>query len=264
VRKTRARPLAGRGVVVTRPAHQARQLASLIEAAGGRPFLFPVLEIRDVERSAALLDVIDRLDEFELAVFVSPNAVERGMALVAARREWPRKLKVAAIGGGSLRALERYGMTDVTAPEGRSDSEALLDLPALSLVFRKRIVVFRGVGGRELLGETLTDRGAVVEYAECYQRVLPDSDVASLLRAWTEKKLDAVTVTSSEGLRNLFDMVGAPGRESLLETPLFVTHPRIAETAQAMGVRRVVVTGPGNEGLVAGLSAYFDAHCRRE
>ena len=259
----RRKPLAGKGIVVTRPAHQARDLARLIEAAGGRPLLFPVLEIRDVEKSAALLDVINRLDAFDLAVFVSPNAVERGMALVTARRAWPRKLKVAAVGGGSVRALERHGITGVMAPEGRSDSEALLDLPALALVFRKRIVVFRGVGGRELLGETLADRGALVEYAECYQRVRPDIDVALLLRAWTGKKLNAVTVTSSEGLRNLFEMAGAPGREPLLETPLFVPHPRIAETAHGLGVRRVVVTGPGDEGLLTGLIAHFSAQAQR-
>lgn len=246
--------------MVTRPPHQARPLARLIEAAGGRPLMFPVLEIRDVEKSAALLDVIDRLDEFELAVFVSPNAVERGLALVAARRAWPAKLKVAAVGGGTVRALERHGITDVTAPVGRFDSEALLELPALSLVYRKRVVVFRGVGGRELLSETLADRGALVEFAESYQRVRPDVDVALLLRAWSANRLDAVTVTSSEGVHNLFDMVGAPGREPLRETPLFAPHPRIAETAQELGVRRVVVTGPGDEGLVAGLRAYFGMH----
>lgn len=256
----RRKPLAGKGIVVTRPPHQARALARLIEAAGGRPLMFPVLEIRDVEKSAALLDLIDRLDGFELAVFVSPNAVERGMALVTAYRAWPPKLKIAAVGGGTVRALERHGITDVIAPAGRFDSEALLELPALSLVYRRRIVVFRGVGGRELLSETLADRGALVEHAECYQRARPDLDVALLLRAWSAKKLDAVTVTSSEGVRNLFEMVGAPGREPLLETPLFAPHPRIAEAAQGLGVRRVVVTGPGDEGLVAGLGAFFGAH----
>jgi uroporphyrinogen-III synthase len=253
------KPLAGKGVVVTRPAHQAQALAGLIKNAGGRPILFPAIEIRDVENSAPLLDVINRLDEFSLAVFVSPNAAERGMALVAARRAWPRKLAVAAVGSGGVKALERRGVTGVITPPGRFDSEALLDLPALALVYGKRIVVFRGVGGRELLSETLRERGAVVEYAECYRRVRPDSDVAPLLRAWARNELDAITVTSSEGLRNLLEMVGAPGHEQLLNTPLFVPHPRIANAASGLGIRKVIVTGPGDEGLLTGLRAYFGA-----
>ena len=255
----KSKPLAGKGIVVTRPAHQSRQLAKLIEGAGGRPILFPVIEIRDVVDPTTLLRLIDRLDEFDLAVFVSPNAAEKGIALVTARRAWPLKLKAAAVGSGGVRALERRGVTGVIAPSGRFDSEALLGLPALTLMFGKRVVVFRGVGGRELLSETLTERGALVEYAECYQRVQPASDAAPLLRAWSGGKLDAVTVTSSEGLRNLFEMIGAPGRDSLLRTPLFVPHPRIMAAAHGLGVATVVVTGPGDEGLHAGLIAYFSA-----
>jgi uroporphyrinogen-III synthase len=255
----RRKPLAGKGIVVTRPPHQAGELARRIKAAGGSPLLFPTIEIRDIEDPVPLLGLVDRLDQFDLAVFVSPNAAEKGMALVTARRAWPGKLKVAAVGGGGVSALERHGVTGVMAPVGRYDSEALLDLPALALVYGRRIVVFRGVGGRELLSETLRERGAVVEYAECYQRVRPELDAGLLLRAWAGNKLDAVTVSSSEGLRNLFEMVTAPGRERLQRTPLFVPHPRIADAAGSLEIQRVIVTGPGDEGLLTGLAAYFNA-----
>ena len=255
----RRKPLAGKGIVVTRPPHQAGELARRIKAAGGRPLLFPTIEIRDIVDSVPLLALVDRLDQFDLAIFVSPNAAERGMALVNARRTWPARLKIAAVGSGSVEVLERHGMTGVMAPGGRNDSEALLDLPALSLVFGRRIVVFRGVGGRELLSETLQDRGAIVEYAECYQRVRPELDVGLLLRDWAGNKVHAVTITSSEGLRNLFEMVGAEGRARLQLTPLFVPHPRIADAAGRLEVQRVIVTGPGDEGLVTGLAAYFNA-----
>jgi uroporphyrinogen-III synthase len=254
----RRKPLARRGIVVTRPAHQAQALTRLISGAGGKPLPFPVIEIRDIEDPAPLLGLIDRLDEFNVAIFVSPNAAERGMAVVKARRAWPAKLKAAAVGSGGVKTLQRHGVTDVIAPEGRFDSEALLELPAFALVYGKRFVVFRGVGGRELISETLTERGAVVEYAECYQRVRPDNDVAPLLRAWERNELDAIAVTSSEGLRNFLDMIGAQGRELALRTPVFVPHPRIAETASDLGVLKVIVTGPGDEGLLTGLSNYFN------
>jgi uroporphyrinogen-III synthase len=252
-------PLKGRTIVVTRPMHQSQALARLIQDAGGRAILFPAIEVRDIEDPGRFTQLIDRLDEFDLAVFVSPNAVERGMSVISARRKFPRRLQVATVGGGSVRALEQFGITGVIAPQGRSDSEALLELPALGAMGGRRVVIFRGAGGREALGEGLRGRGAAVEYAECYRRVRPALDAAPLLEAWSRKGVDAITVTSSEGLRNFADMIGPTGRERLPDTPLFAPHPRIAEAAHALGVHKVIVTGPGDEGLVTGLNAYFGA-----
>jgi uroporphyrinogen-III synthase len=48
----------------------------------------------------------------------------------------------------------------------------------------KRVIIFRGEGGRELLGETLKQRGAAVEYVSCYRRARPQLDPAPLLKLW--------------------------------------------------------------------------------
>lgn len=252
---TKNQPLAGKGIVVTRPAHQARALARLIEAAGGRSILFPAIEIRDVEDTGPFVRLVDRLEEFDLAIFISPNAVDRAMSLIRTRRRLPAGLRVATVGGGSVRALERHGVTGVIAPQGRYDSEALLELRETAAA--RRVVIFRGEGGRELLGDSLRARGTLVEYAECYRRARPDLDPTPLLDAWTRKQLDAVTVTSSDGVRNLFEMVGPSGRERLPHTPLFAPHPRIAETARGLGIEKAIVTGPGDKGLLTGLTDYF-------
>ena len=249
--------LAGRRVVVTRPAGQTAHMAALVRAAGGEPVLFPALEIQDAEDLRPVLALVDRLDAFDLAIFVSANAVDKALALVQERRAWPARLRVATVGRGSERALERHGFAAVIAPGERFDSEALLDLPELKDVAGKRVVIFRGDGGRELLGDTLSARGATVEYAECYRRVRPTADAAPLLALWERHKLDAFTVTSSEGLANLCDMLGEAGRQCLQQTPLFAPHERIAAAARTLGVQTVVLTGPGDEGLVAGLAAFF-------
>lgn len=249
--------LAGRGIVVTRPAEQARQLADLIRAAGGNPVLFPVLEILDSGDLQPLHALIDRLDEFDVAIFISPSAVNMAMNLITARRALPPRLRIAAIGRGSTRELKHFGVSDVIAPTRKFDSEALLGLPELAAVAGKRVVIFRGDGGRELLGDTLVARGAVLEYAECYRRGKPNSDAAPLLKAWARNELHAIVVTSSEGLRNLFDMVGKLGQSWLRKTPLFVTHARIAATARELGLAVIVEAGPGDEDLAAGLAQYF-------
>jgi len=249
--------LAGRRVVVTRPAGQSAHMAALIRAAGGEPVLFPALEIFDAEDLQPVLALIDRLDAFDLAIFISANAVNKALALVQARRAWPAGLRVATLGRGSERELRRSGFSAVIAPSERFDSEALLDRPELKDVQGKRVVIFRGDGGRELLGDTLSARGAVVEYCECYRRGRPQADVAPLLALAARHELDALTVTSSEGLANLYDMLGDAGRQCLQQTPLFAPHERIAAAARALGVQTVVLTGPGDEGLVAGLAAFF-------
>ena len=248
-------PLTGRGIVVTRPAQQAQTLADLIRAAGGRALLFPVIEIVDVADARPVRALLNRLDRFDLAIFISPNAVERGLRLIATN-PLPPRLKIAAIGGGSVKALARFGIREVIAPQ-RFDSEALLDLPALAQVAGQRIVIFRGEGGREVLGAALAQRGAHVEYAECYRRQRPRADVAPLIQAWERGEIEAIVVTSSEGVRNLFDLLGKPGQAWLRKTPLFAPHPRIVETARGLGARETVITTPGDEGIVAALVEHF-------
>ena len=252
-----ASALAGRRVVVTRPAGQSAHIAALIRAAGGEPVLFPALEILDAADLQPVLALVDRLDAFDLAIFVSANAVDKALALVRARRAWPVGLRVATVGRGSERALQRHGFAAVIAPSARFDSEALLDLPELKDAAGKRVVIFRGDTGRELLGDTLAARGAAVEYAECYRRGRPEADATPLFALWERHELDAFTVTSSEGLANLHGMLGEAGRQCLQQTPLFAPHERIAAAARALGVQTVVLTGPGDEGLVAGLAAFF-------
>ncbi|MCF8197494.1 MAG: uroporphyrinogen-III synthase [Sulfuritalea sp.] len=249
--------LVGRHVAVTRPAGQAAHLATALTEQGAIPVFFPVLEIRDLEDVTPVLDAAIRLDTYDLAVFVSPNAIEKALALILPRRAWPSALRVAALGKSSERALARHGIHEVISPPLRFDSEALLDLPELTDVRGRHIIIFRGDGGRELLGDTLKARGATIDYVTCYRRSQPKLDPAPLLKLWEEGRLDAVTLTSSEGLRNFYNMLGRLGQAWLKKTPAFVPHQRIAEQARALGLVRVIPTEPGDDGLMAGLMQYF-------
>ncbi|MFN3397325.1 MAG: uroporphyrinogen-III synthase [Sulfurimicrobium sp.] len=246
-------PLQGMGIVVTRPAHQAQQLAQLIAAAGGEAILFPALEIIDAADVPALNALIARLDAFDVAIFISPNAVSKAMNLILARRGWPSRLAIAAIGRGSKKELERHGVQQVITPQRQFDSEGLLALPRFQDMSGQRVVIFRGEGGRDMLGDSLIARGAQLEYAECYRRGKPDIDPAPLLQRWARGEVQAVTVTSSESLHNLFDLLGKPGQQWLNKTPLFAPHARIAAAAHGLGLEQVVVTEAGDEGLLMGL-----------
>ncbi|MGB8436334.1 MAG: uroporphyrinogen-III synthase, partial [Burkholderiales bacterium] len=130
--------LAGRRIVITRPAGQVETLAEMIRADGGTPIVFPVIEIRDVADVQPLAELVDRLDDFDVAIFISANAVAKAMNLVQSRRAWPAHVRVATIGKGSEKALRRFGFAEIDAPTGRFDSEALLELATLTEVVGKR------------------------------------------------------------------------------------------------------------------------------
>jgi len=246
--------LRGKRVLVTRPEAQAGTLASLIGAHGGAAVCFPLIDIAPVKDWQPLDDAIVRLDSFCLAIFISPNAVQFGLPRILSRRPWSQALRAVAIGPGTVKCLGEYGISGVIVPEKRFDSEALLELPAFQAdqVAGKNVLVLRGNGGRELLAETLRARGASVECVTCYCRTAPTDGTAimSLLR---NNGLDAVTLSSSEGLRNLLQLLDTGSRERLLVLPVFVPHQRIAEEAGRLGLHRVVLTGPADAGLVEGL-----------
>jgi uroporphyrinogen-III synthase len=245
-------PLTGLNIVVTRPYEQAAYLSQRLAQAGGNAILFPLLEIGPAADPQTLNALILRLSEFDLAIFISPNAVRYGMTAINAAGAFPASLRVATVGQGSARALRDLGMQEIIAPQDRYDSEALLALPALQSVGGWRIVIFRGDGGRDLLGDTLKARGASVEYAECYRRNKPQQKTSALLVA----KPDAITITSSEALGYLWDMSDSSEREKLASLPLFVPHARIAEAAQRLGWRTVTVTPGGDDGMLSGLIAW--------
>ena len=249
--------LSGRGIVITRPREHAGALAERIRAAGGDPILFPTIEILAPESWNAVSGVIARLESFDFAIFVSPTAAMRGHSAVMASRSWPGRLRVAAVGAGTARTLSERGFRNVISPPGEADSEALAALDELGELRGRSVVIFRGQGGREWLARELEARGARVEYAECYRRARPEADARGLLARWQSGGVEAVSITSSEGLENFLAILGPTGGRYLRATPVFVPHPRIARAARDLDVRDVIVTGSGDDRTVADMAAFF-------
>lgn len=246
--------LHGAGVLVTRPARQASALVQQIAALGGRPLAFPAIVITPAVDESALRQAQADLARYDRAIFVSANAVEFGIGDPAA---WPAHLVAFAPGPGTAAALAAVGVRNVRIPATTMDSEGLLALPELLDVAGLRVAIFRGEGGRELLATTLSARGAHVVQIDCYRRSRPATSPAGVIDAWRAGRLDAVTLSSSEGLDNLWAIFGAEGRAYLAATPAFVPHRAIAEHASALGLRSVIVTPPADAGLLASLLEYF-------
>jgi uroporphyrinogen-III synthase len=247
--------LKGIGVLVTRPAHQAGPLCDRITAAGGRPVRFPLLKILDTGDSPRVDTLLQHLGDYDIAIFISPNAVHYGIPAIERHGGLPAALELAAVGRGTARELQATtGRPPDILPEERFDSEGLLALPALQQVAGKRILILRGNGGRETLADTLRERAAQVDYAEVYRREPPDTDEAE--PGWLENT-DVITVTSNEALKNLVALTPAEQRATLFAKPVVVVSERAAELAQELGFTQpALVTQAGDEAIMEILTSW--------
>ncbi len=234
--------LNGKYIAITRPAEQAKKLAALITNASGTPILFPLIEIRPLADYALFDAALSQIEGYDWAIFISSNAVQNGMPHLL-KKGIPKNLKFAAIGPVTASELKSFGVEQVLTPQSRFDSEALLALPEMQAMKNKKVVIFRGVGGREILAETLKARGAMVTFAECYQRTNPQQNCNALKAC----KLHGIVVTSSEAMRHLIDLAG--DADWLKHTPIFVNHARVAEQALARGLTVHVAETGGDEAM---------------
>lgn len=238
-------------VLVTRPAGQAQGLCDLVIAAGARAIRLPAIEILPPADPADLDRVINVLDQYDLAVFISVNAVQTGLAAIQSVRSWPDTLKLATVGPASAAAVAASGLSVDLQPAQSYSSEGLLELDELQDLHGRRVVIFRGNGGRDTLRDALSARGAQVEYVEVYRRGCPP-DGDKLLQLLKRNELDVITATSNETLQNLYDMAGPEGQPLLRQLPLVIASNRQAALAARLGFSKgAVIAGHASDAAMA-------------
>lgn len=244
--------LKGFGIAITRPLDQAKDLSAAIEQQGGNSILFPLIAISPLSDYRAFDEKISELTAVDWAIFISSNAVDNAMPRIINHYGIvPDTLKFAAIGPQTAKQLASYGVHHVLIPSERFDSEALLALSEMHAINHQRIMIFRGIGGRELLAETLQQRGAKLDFAECYQRINPQINCKLLDQFWQENQCHALVVTSSEAMRNLLAMTHKGHDEWIRNIAICVNHARIAEEASAAGLAVYIASAPGDVSMLS-------------
>lgn len=239
--------------MITRPAHQADNLRLKIEQANGQVLLYPTLQISPVTLNDTDIHRLQQLASYDIAIFISPNAVQFGLEQINRYSSIPATLKLATIGQGSARQLfQLLGRQPDIMPTHQFDSEGLLATPDMQQVNNKRVLIFRGNGGREQLADTLRERGAEVDYIGVYSRQVPDNSNDMLMQYLRNQQLKAIVINSGESLRNLVSMVPAELHHCLLEVPLVTINQRIATIAQQLGFTQkpVLAHSPDDDAIV--------------
>ncbi len=242
------------GVLVTRPAGQAQALGDALRAAGFTPLYLPTLAIEAADPAVAVAALRAALP-CDLAIFISANAVQHALPVIAAAGGLPAGCPVAAVGPASARALAAAGFSKVLTPAARFDSEGLLELAQLHEVAGRRVVIFRGQGGRTLLADTLAARGADVRAVVCYRRVAA-GDAAQLKDWLAQGTIAALTATSRASLDGLLTLAGSAAAQ-LKILPLAVLSAALADYARQAGFNGPILSAgeASDAGLVAAARA---------
>ena len=266
--------MSGKTIVITRPSGQGRQLSEALQTGllksgitkelSPKIISLPLLTIVPKNEDDLSNRVIMALQSADLAIFVSLNAIECTLRII--EKPWQdlsnHVIPIGVMGGSSMAALKNHGVgtesapTPVILPQDNAhwDSEGLwLELQKLHWDWPgKKVLIFKGEGGRDWLAETLKNAGAQVEAISVYQRV----PLALDNPAWID--IHAIDFAQSLWLLTSSEAVRYLGQAKLpldLATAI-CPHHNIADAAERIGFGEVFACEPGDDALVAASQAW--------
>lgn len=231
--------LAGRTIVVTRPADQARAFAALLEAGGARVLQAPTIAIEPPDSWEPLDRALDQVATFTWVVFTSVN----GVAMVDRRlrergRAWGAlaSARLAAIGPATEAALAEHGLRVDAVPD-HYRAEGLVARLRGRVGPGDRVLLPRAAKTRDVLVTELVRTGAEVTEVAAYTTRRVEADAARLREAFAAGAVDAVTFTSSSTARNFAELFTEEQRRAWLGAVTVASiGPITAATAAEYGL----------------------------
>ena len=235
--------LEGKTIWIARPAGQAEDITKRIEQAGGQAFVMPVMDIIPCEASPKDIQQVQNLDHFQQVIFLSTNAVKYGLELLAHYwPQWPVGIQWWAVGQVTADAIKSYGINAQT-PNRQFSSEGLIEAIGVNQLLDQKMLIVRGVNGRNLLPDTLQAKGAKITLLEVYKRQVAnpgEEQRQKLVNFIKNDQLSAMLVTSVEALENA-GSIAADHKLPIKNIPLVVISERIADAAVKLGFEYVHV-----------------------
>lgn len=243
----------------TRPAHQSEALTQGLKQLGFNVVEFPTIQITSPSDTTLLEYLPEQMQQYDIALFVSRNAVDYAFKYLTPD-QLPAQLQMGVIGKGSWQALRDKGVESQIIPADSFDSEGLLSTENLLKVEGKKIIIFRGQEGRNLLGDTLLERGAKVTYCEVYHRGIPEYPDQTFNQLTNTKFPEVAIFTSAEGLKNCYSLLHEQEWQSLTEIAWLLISERMRETAIELGHNAVIIIArnASDEGILQALQEWHN------
>lgn len=267
--------LKGLNVLNTRPVAQSQKWHQYLVSLGAEVSSVPLMEISPLaepdrltegdSKPPAVQAIVDRIVDFDLyqhVIFVSQNAVKYGLDWLD--RYWiemPDGVHFYGIGSATTQALEGSGIL-ASGASGAMDTEALLELESLQNLEHQRVLIFRGVGGRTLLAESLTERGANVDYCELYERTVAKGAAEAIANSeWAKsgKKYSVVSAHSGETMAYWSRVIDRLQRPQWREIPLLLPSQRVCNLAEQEGFSHCICsTNASDAEMAKALTHYLE------
>ncbi|TVO97746.1 uroporphyrinogen-III synthase [Shewanella algae] len=234
-------------VLLTRPEGRNHAMEQALTERGIPFMVTPLLAVEAMEdKGISPAEVLDA----DIIVFVSTNAVHFGTQALNA--PWPSHIQYFAVGEATFEAFAQYGIRGHKAPDDNQQTEGLLTLPGLQpeAVKHKKVVIIRGNGGREVLGQTLQQYGASVQFWEVYRRTCPAYDAVQLVKEWQGFGIDTIVLSSAESLMNLIRLLPKEYFAWLQACHIIVPSIRVVDKAVVAGLAQVTDATAANSKAV--------------
>jgi uroporphyrinogen-III synthase len=228
--------LSGLAVLVTRPLPAGALLCDVINSAGGQAIYLPTIDIQPPSDTASFLEQLKNIEKQDWWIFISPQAVYACID----KLQKSVGTQIAAIGEGTAKALQAAGWSVSVIPTEEWNSEGLLKTTAFQDIVDKKIALFRGEGGRELLADALSARGAKITHFIGYRRGLPSIDMGSYLELLQLHKIDIIVCTSGTGMDHLKKLFQTAWL-LLQEIPIVVISERMVFLAKELGFQKILL-----------------------
>lgn len=235
-----AKPFFGKRIVVTRSRDQASVFAELLIDRGATAIEFPTIDVVPPASWDELDRALQSIETYHWLIFTSANAVRFFMDRLRTLGKDLRILKgvnICTVGPKTAESLEAYGLRADLVPAEFKAEGVLAALGGVEVKGRKFLIP-RAKVAREILPEKLKELGAEVTVATAYENVKPSADVERVKRLFEEKKIAAVTFTSSSTVHNFIEILGKKEYKSLMNNVVVACiGPVTAKTAGEYGMR---------------------------
>lgn len=244
-------------ILLTRPEGSNELLAERLRAQGHEVHCLPLMQIEALPVTEQAKQQLLNLDLYQHIIVTSQHAA--AFFLEQAEQfwpQWPVDIQWWCLGQATRERLEAFDIFPKQPTQGHT-SETLLEEPALQTLMEQRVLLVSGLGGRTLLEDCLTSRGARLDKLSLYQRSAVNIDGRQLRQHFSDWQPQAIVCLSGETLHQLARLGDNIGH-SYRNTAILVPSERVGEIARRITDKVQVLNDISIDGQSAALTLLFD------
>lgn len=229
--------LAGKNILITRPAEQISEIRDLLVQKGANVLSQPTITIsqRDVPGDppdfAELSAMIFSSSNGVRCFFGQKSNIDFQYEKTIFNLSLVERLQIFAVGPGTSKTLREYGLQPGELPNNYC-AEGILEILEKNSIQGKKFLLVRGTRGRDFLAPEIIRRGGFpVEWIVYESKDVETAD-PDIIRLLHEGNIDGITITSSAIALAAIRLFG----KILEKIPLFSISPRTSETLRNEGL----------------------------